>query len=219
MDRQPMTFTPNRGKTMAADRRTTRREADKPGKSKRAKPAHVEAAGRPLDREVIVFRHLGAQVGPGCTPGWWWVAELYDDRPFPHGQAWVMVVPPDVPDRSKYSTTVEIFYVQVADASRRRGVATRLVRAIRERWPEAKLTPPISKAGQRLHAKFVAPLEPEDIFNRQALKRFRAQGMSRDDILRFARGDGEAARPFEPPPAAPPKPAGRGRTRRTGETK
>lgn len=187
----------------------------------RANPPRPEQAARPRpDGELIVFRHLGDQVGPDCKPGWWWVVEAYDDRPFPVGQAWVMVVPQDLPARAKYVTTPQIYYVLVSDDSRRKGVATRLVLAIRERWPGGELTPPISKAGQALCDKLDGPLEPEDVYSPQAITRMRAEGMSRADIRKLARGLWEGVNPlFESSPAQSPKPTGRRRARRTGDTK
>jgi hypothetical protein len=43
-----------------------------------------------------------------------------------------------------------IKFVLVADDSRERGVATRLVEACRERWPGAGLTPAVTRSGSIL---------------------------------------------------------------------
>lgn len=179
--------------------------------------------GKPLDEgtdeadgEVILFRHLGDQVGPGCQPGWWWVAELYDGLPYPCGQAWVMVEPPDARDPEEDEDSELIWNVLVTDDSRRQGVATRLIRACRERWPFARLTAATSDAGRCLCLKLDGPLEPEDVFNAEAIQRFLAQGMSRDDIRALARNQDQALHDIlfnlPGPPADPESRRGSGQT-------
>lgn len=190
---------------MAAERRTSRKRTGESGGAERANPPRTEAAADRLpDGDTILFRHLGDQVAPGRPPGWWWQVEYHDGRDFPCGLAWVCVPPPSVPDRREYVVADLIWFVLVADDSRRQGVATRLVRACKERWPDVRLTPPTSTAGRRLCAKFADPVEPEDVINPQAIKRMRAEGMSRADIRKLARGQWDGPNPLLEPPAGSP---------------
>lgn len=205
---------------MAVDRRTTRGEAGKPRKAKHAKSARPEPPAPLPDGDAILFRHLGDQVAPGRTPGWWWQVEYHDGRDFPCGLAWVLVVPPDVPGREKYTFTEMIWFVLVADDSRRRGVATRLVRACRERWPDAQLTPAISAAGKRLCDNFPEPVVPEDVFSSNEIERLLNSGKSREEIRVLAREAMKALDNFTlslPPKTADPVARRPTRRKRHGE--
>jgi GNAT superfamily N-acetyltransferase len=132
---------------------------------------------------VIHFRQLD-----GGGPPWptWakdcehWQVEYFPDehaRPFPEGLAWVMV-PPAGPDWP--GPVVE--YVLVLDDSRRRGIGTKLVAAIKERWPSAMLTPPASEAGAALCRKVQPPPALEEVFSAEFIEQALREGVSRAEL-------------------------------------
>src|SRR5262245_51554342 len=109
---------------------------------------------------TILFRNLGVKVPPGWLAGATWQVEFYPpgDRGFPSGVAWVFVPP----GRQKVEPgDIYLKYIIVADDQRREGIATRLVEAIRARWPGVSLGQPISRAGAALWRKFRPPPQPE----------------------------------------------------------
>jgi GNAT superfamily N-acetyltransferase len=95
----------------------------------------------------ILFRNLGDNVPAGWVAGSAWQIEYYPDagdRGFPQGVAWVK----DLGEAGTFIT-----YVLVADDKRRQGIATKLIRACRERWPGLWLTEVCSEAGTALVKK------------------------------------------------------------------
>jgi GNAT superfamily N-acetyltransferase len=90
-------------------------------------------------RPTVVYRHLGDEVAPDCEPNWNRQVVIHAGRGFPVGLAWVLAPPP--------GARPQIKFLLVADAERRKGIATRLIEASCERWPDAELSPPISAPG------------------------------------------------------------------------
>jgi GNAT superfamily N-acetyltransferase len=106
---------------------------------------------------VIIFRHLGDLVPPEWWAGFRWQVEYHheDDRGFPVAVAWVLAPPPDGSwPAGTHCPRETLMYIQVADDERRRGFATRLVRACVKRWPNIYLTDAAGGAGEGLLAKF-----------------------------------------------------------------
>ena len=103
---------------------------------------------------MILFRRLDDPVPREWEPGLHWQVEYHDDQwdvTYPLGVAWVTAC----------DLCVYLDYVQVADHHRRRGIATALIAACGERWPNIILTDPISEAGAGLLAA-VCPDTPEE---------------------------------------------------------
>jgi len=99
---------------------------------------------------MILFRQLNDPIPPDWIPGLHWQVEYHDDAcdcSYPLGIAWV-----SAPLPSDYGNA-NVDYVQVADHERRKGIATALIAACRERWPGLWLTDAISEAGEGLLAK------------------------------------------------------------------
>lgn len=100
---------------------------------------------------MIIFRNLGDLLPPGRTPNIHWQVEYYPDDPqddtaYPWGLAWVGLYP-------ERFTGPTLLYVLVVDDYRRQGIAMRLIRACRERWPGLFLTEGVTEAGEALLAK------------------------------------------------------------------
>lgn len=92
---------------------------------------------------MILFRMVEKPLPPGWEAGRHWQAELWSDEHedgCPLGIAWLYV--------SDVFQAIE--YILVRDDCRRRGHATAIVRACRERWPGVELTGAISEAGEAL---------------------------------------------------------------------
>ena len=101
---------------------------------------------------MIIVRNLGTQMHEDLMENMHWQVEYWDDRiaqSCPSGIAWCFVTPA--------FRCVE--YVLVRDELRRTGVATRLIKACRQRWPTIKLTGAISPAGEALLASLDLPEE------------------------------------------------------------
>jgi hypothetical protein len=111
-------------------------------------PAAAGEDRLPGDRYVYVFRQLD---DPGREPGVAWRAELHtddDSPPFPLAAAYLSDF-----RAAPVPLGMIVDYVWVPDHLRRRGHATRLIRACERRWPGLTLTGPISEAGEGLIAK------------------------------------------------------------------
>ncbi len=92
---------------------------------------------------MILFRRLDDPLPPDWSPGLHWQAEYHDDHSDcsrPLGLAWV----------TAGEGLAYLDYVLVVDDCRRRGIATALIAACRERWPDIRLTDAISDAGEAL---------------------------------------------------------------------
>jgi len=138
----------------------------------------------------IVFRHLGTQMGSDCEPDWNWQVELHVGRGFPVGLAWVCTPPPGVVPAADVRTLIK--FVLVVDDARNEGVASRLIEACRGRWPDAKLSLPISAAGARLYRKFVPPPRAEDMYNEDFIQAQLAAGVPRETLDQMARQEFDA---------------------------
>jgi hypothetical protein len=141
------------------------------------------------DRDgLILFRHLGDNVPPGCTPRLNWQVEYYGhhNRGFPIGLAWVVAPPPGEPWPKGFHPVPWVKFVLVVDDERRRGIATKLVQAIRQRWPGAMLTDGISAAGEALVQKLDSRPEPSDCFTPEGIKQMRAEGFTDGEIQQLA---------------------------------
>lgn len=93
---------------------------------------------------TIIFRKLNDPVPSNWVAGLRWLVEAHDtdyDVAYPLGLAWVTVPPKEV-----MPPIVDM--ILVADQYRRCGVATELVKAIEQRWPDVLLTEAISKSGE-----------------------------------------------------------------------
>lgn len=132
---------------------------------------------------MILFRNLGDNVPPGWARGVNWQVEYHpgdngQDRGFPLGLAWVVEAKrsPEWP----YDAIVK--FVFVVDDERQKGIGTELLKAIRQRWPQALLTGPISKAGEHLLNKFEETPDPLTVFTPEAIERMRAAGHGEEAI-------------------------------------
>lgn len=107
---------------------------------------------------MILFRHMGDNVPPYFKPGIHWQVEFWDEVECsrPYGVAWVTIFdPPPVDYRGDFVVNPVIDYILVCDDSRRKGVATALAQACRQRWPAIELTGAISPEGEA----FIADIE------------------------------------------------------------
>lgn len=144
-------------------------------------------AARHQPEQHVIFRHLGSTVPPDCAPDWNWQVEVHEGRGFPVGFAWVVAPPPGTTEPPPgWEARPTIKFVLVADDARRRGIATRLVEACRQRWPGAELSLPISPAGEALYRKVSPRVAPEDVFNKDFIASRLAAGASRTDLERLA---------------------------------
>ena len=111
------------------------------------------------DRDgLIIFRHLGDNVSPYMHSNREWQVEFHASEydwpyPWPYGLAWV------TEPYGKYRASIN--FVLVGDEYRGLGIATKLVRAILQRWPDAVFTDPISPGGEALVAKFTRDRKQE----------------------------------------------------------
>ena len=93
---------------------------------------------------MIIYRQIGRPVPSNWPAGVHWYVEYHDDIfdcPFPLGIAFVSYHP-------NGPLPAIVYFVLVADLHRRKGVATKLIAAIRSRWPDAMLTDAISEDGK-----------------------------------------------------------------------
>jgi hypothetical protein len=115
-------------------------DADKEGRALELWGAYrANEANEPPE---VVFRQLD---GPYWEPAAIWQVELHigSDIGYPAGLAWVWEKPNTI-------VMVRLEFVLVPDHFRRRGFATRLIEACRERWPDLVLSGPISEEGAAL---------------------------------------------------------------------
>jgi GNAT superfamily N-acetyltransferase len=110
----------------------------------------------------IIFRPWGEIVPRGCLANHTWQVELHQGLGFPLGVAWVLAPPAPTRGerRPRGAPRPFVKYILVTDEYRREGIATRLIEACRERWPDLILTRPVSRAGLALYRKTQAPLGP-----------------------------------------------------------
>lgn len=104
---------------------------------------------------MIVFRNLGKDVPKQWAPDIYYSVEFYDDKadtPYPLGVATVADYPA-MPNALDWLTPV-LYMVLVNDLCRRQGVATKLVRACLERWPNLYLTEAVTPGGEALERRF-----------------------------------------------------------------
>ncbi len=108
-------------------------------------------------RLTILFRQMDDPVPAKWAAGLRWQVEAHLDggeRPHPIGLAWVSdpaPLPPGLRGRER-ARPPWLDFVLVLEGYRRHGVATALVRACRERWPDLWLTPGITDDGLALKA-------------------------------------------------------------------
>lgn len=90
---------------------------------------------------MIVFRQLDEGYP---TPGIHWNVEFFDDAShmFPIGTAYVAA--------AENSAVALLKFILVADEWRQEKVATKLLDAIKQRWPEIQSSGPMGPAGERL---------------------------------------------------------------------
>ena len=96
---------------------------------------------------MITFRLLNEPLPLGWETDTHWQVEFWPDEmdsSRPDGLAWVT----DCGEMGIY-----LDYILVCDDCRRQGVATALVKAIKERWPQIVLTEAISPEGEAFLAK------------------------------------------------------------------
>ena len=89
---------------------------------------------------------------PGRVKGITWMVNLFghpEDHVFAFATAWVLVYP-----ALRCDPIME--FILVPDQYRRRGHATRLIRACVKRWPNLVLTDAISPAGEGLLDRLIA---------------------------------------------------------------
>src|SRR5262249_42606636 len=120
--------------------------------------------------------------------------ELHQGLGFPLGIAWVLAppAPPKGKRRPRGAPRPYLKYILVADEYRREGIATRLIEACRQRWPDLSLTSPVCRAGMSLYRRFQAPRSPEDTFSRSFIQRFLKKGGTREQLEQRARDQHEA---------------------------
>jgi hypothetical protein len=83
-------------------------------------------------------------------------------------------------------------FVLVVDDFRRQGIATRLILACRERWPDLQLSLPISKVGLALYRKLQTPPTPEEWSNQRFITQFLEEGGTREQLEELARKSHES---------------------------
>ena len=135
---------------------------------------------------MILFRPVCDPLPPDWSPGLHWQVEYHDDASDcsrPLGIAWVTAA-----EGLDY-----LDYVLVCDDCRRRGIATALIAACRERWPGIRLTDSISEAGESLLASLdeSAALAAE---HARAKREADAERRANDGM--FARADERTARRY-----------------------
>jgi hypothetical protein len=137
---------------------------------------------------AIVFRYLekyrpGSRMPPPST----WQVEFHGDhdRGFPSGLAWVSAPPGHSDEDFGISAIV---FVLVADDCRRKGVASKLIRACLDRWPKIQSSGGISEGGKALCKRFWKPRPIEEILTPEALPAARAEGFSDEEIRRALAG-------------------------------
>jgi GNAT superfamily N-acetyltransferase len=103
---------------------------------------------------MVLFRHLGDFVPATWARGLRWQVEYHshNDRGFPAAMAWVIAPATGAP--MPEGSRPWVMYIIVVDDERRKGIGTKLLQAIRDRWPDAILTDAISDAGAALLGKF-----------------------------------------------------------------
>ncbi len=100
---------------------------------------------------MIIFRRINENVPSNWLPGLHWYVEFHDDdydMPFPLGIGFVTAYGCEPDHGSDISPYLD--FVLVADQHRRNGVATAIVEACRQRWPNIKLMDEISELGSHL---------------------------------------------------------------------
>jgi hypothetical protein len=112
---------------------------------------YVETAfanGTDIQGGIVYFRYTGK---------YRWQVDFYhavnghlEDRGFPVGLAWVGATPP----MWKGDDPPYLSYIIVADDERRQGIASRMIVAIKRRWPNLWPTGGISRGGRALVRKF-----------------------------------------------------------------
>lgn len=112
----------------------------------------------------ILFRQLLQPVPAGWKPGMHWQVEAYEyglEQP-PIGFCWIVddgsVLPPDR-QHEAYPPIVE--FVRVFHTHLRCGVATALLDAARQRWPDLELTRDTSPEGKAFLAAYLAHVEKQ----------------------------------------------------------
>lgn len=98
---------------------------------------------------MIVFRQINEEIPDEWVAGMHWYVEHHDDDwtlPYPTGMAFVLATPDE--------KMVIIEYLHVQERYRRCGVATILLGAIKEKWPNAKLTEAVTEDGEKFLAAF-----------------------------------------------------------------
>ena len=137
----------------------------------------------------IIFRPWGQIVLRGCLPDHTWQVEYHEGLGVPLGVAWVLAPPASLKGKRRPGGAFKPYlkFVLVSDEYRREGIATRLVVACRERWPDLSLTRPVSRAGMALYRKFQGLRSPEDTFSRSYITRFFKKGGTREQLEQRAR--------------------------------
>jgi GNAT superfamily N-acetyltransferase len=104
---------------------------------------------------MILFRHLGDNVPDAWIKDFRWQVEYHGshDPGYPLGLAWVFAPPPGKTYLEDMDHQPWIMFIFVVDGARRTGIGTKLIQAIKDRWPDVKPTPAISDEGAALIRK------------------------------------------------------------------
>jgi GNAT superfamily N-acetyltransferase len=142
----------------------------------------------------IIFRPWGQIVPRGGLPDHTWQVEYHEGLGVPLGVAWVLAPPASPKGKKRPGGAFKPYlkFVLVSDEYRREGIATRLIEACRERWPDLSLTRPVSRAGLALYRRFQSPRPPEDTFTKRFIKRFLQGGGTREQLEQLACDQHEA---------------------------
>jgi GNAT superfamily N-acetyltransferase len=131
----------------------------------------------------IRFRDLGDNVPPmdDCR----WQVDAWDGhgRCYPVGLAWLTDGAEEEIGRAY------LLAILVWDPCRGQGVATAIIEACKERWPDLHLSRPISRAGYGLYLKTAPEFPPDECISWEKIESYLVHGLSREEVKKIARKD------------------------------
>lgn len=132
----------------------------------------------------IIFRRLMHPLPAGWAPGIHWAVEAYEfgmEQP-PIGFCWVMNVGGKwCKNQHEKPWPPFVEYIRVCHTFERKGVATALLDAARQYWPNLELSPAATPEGEAFLAAYLTRAEHESEEGRAFARRFRAQEAEREN--------------------------------------